>query len=126
MFSFESMLAWKLVFCVNNIPVDTGRKLNEHKTFRRRLGRQLNVLYTFNLCPVSTGITASFSDLLQQYEKFSWTAQQNCLISVFLIITFDIFFAKFSLFSLKNLCDIYSIGLFRTKSNIYDEAFLRK
>ena len=36
----------------NNGPVDTGRKLNKHKTFRRRL---LNVLCTFNLRPVSTG-----------------------------------------------------------------------
>ena len=33
-------------------PVDTGRKLNEHKTFRRRPGRLLNVLCTFNLRPV--------------------------------------------------------------------------
>ena len=37
-------------------PVDTGRKLNVHKTFRRRLGRLLNVLCTFNLRPVSTGL----------------------------------------------------------------------
>ena len=29
-------------------PVDTGRKLNEHKTFRRRPGRLLNVLCKFN------------------------------------------------------------------------------
>ena len=36
------------------LPVDTGRKLNVHKTFRRRLGRLLNVLCTFNLRPVST------------------------------------------------------------------------
>ena len=35
--------------------VDTGRKLNVHKTFRRRPGRLLNFLYTFNLHPVSTG-----------------------------------------------------------------------
>ena len=35
-------------------PVDTGRKLIVHKTFRRRPGRLLNVLYTFNLCPVYT------------------------------------------------------------------------
>ena len=34
-------------------PVDTGRKLNVHQTFRRRLGRLLNVLCTFNLRPVS-------------------------------------------------------------------------
>ena len=30
------------------IPVDTGRKLNVHKTFRRHPGRLLNVLCTFN------------------------------------------------------------------------------
>ena len=34
--------------------VDTGRKSNVHKTFRRRPGRPLNVLCTFNLRPVST------------------------------------------------------------------------
>ena len=32
-----------------NYPVDIGRKLNVHKTFRRRPGRLLNVLCTFNL-----------------------------------------------------------------------------
>ena len=36
-------------------PVDTGLKLNVHKTFRRRPGRLLNVLCTFNLRPVSRG-----------------------------------------------------------------------
>ena len=36
-------------------PVDKRRKLNVHKTFRRRSGRLLNVLCTFNLRPVSTG-----------------------------------------------------------------------
>ena len=36
-------------------PVGTGRKLNVHKTFRRRPGRLLNVLCTFNLRPVSIG-----------------------------------------------------------------------
>ena len=39
-----------------NTPVGTGRKLNVHKTFRRRPGRLLNVLCTFNLRPVSTGL----------------------------------------------------------------------
>ena len=42
-------------FCNIFYPVDTGRKLNIHKTFRRRPGRLLNVLCTFNLRPVSTG-----------------------------------------------------------------------
>ena len=36
-------------------PIDTGRKLNVHKTFRRRPRRLLNVLCTFNLRPVFTG-----------------------------------------------------------------------
>ena len=36
-------------------PVDTGRKLNVRKTSRRRPGRLLNVLCTFNVRPVSTG-----------------------------------------------------------------------
>ena len=40
---------------VSKIPVDTGRKLNVYKTFRRRL---LNVLCTFTLRPVSTGMVA--------------------------------------------------------------------
>ena len=38
-----------------NCPVDIERKLNVHKTFRRRPGRLLSVLCTFNLRPVSTG-----------------------------------------------------------------------
>ena len=38
-----------------NSLVDTGRKLNVHKTFRRRTGRLLNVLCTFHLRHVSTG-----------------------------------------------------------------------
>ena len=41
--------------------VDKGRKLNVHKTLRRRPGRLLNVLCTFNLRPVSTGTCISFS-----------------------------------------------------------------
>ena len=36
--------------------VDTGRKLTVQKTSRRRPGRLLNVLCTFNLRPVSTGL----------------------------------------------------------------------
>ena len=37
-------------------PVDTGRKLNVHKTFRKRPGHLLNVSFTFNLNLVSTGL----------------------------------------------------------------------
>ena len=45
---------------IRAMPLDTGRKLNVHKTFGRRPGRLLNVLCTFNLRPVPRGI------LLQQ------------------------------------------------------------
>ena len=51
-------------------PVDTGRKLNVHKTFK---GRPLNVLCTFNLPPVSTGTLVSF--------KLSTTFFQQLFIS---------------------------------------------
>ena len=43
------------IIWTHNHPVDTGRKLNVHKMFRRRPGRPLNVLRAFNLRPVSTG-----------------------------------------------------------------------
>ena len=36
-------------------PLDTVRKLNLHKTFKRRSGRLLNVLCTVNLRQVSKG-----------------------------------------------------------------------
>ena len=39
----------------NATPVDTGRKLNVHKTFIIRPGRLVNILCTFNLRPVSAG-----------------------------------------------------------------------
>ena len=41
---------------MESFPVDTGRKLNVYKTFGRRPGRLKNVLCTFNLRPVSTGL----------------------------------------------------------------------
>ena len=51
------MMQNKVIFVsVTSIPpVDTERKLDVHKTFRRRPGRLLNVLCPFNLRPVSTG-----------------------------------------------------------------------
>ena len=39
------------------IPLYTGRKLNLHKTFRRRPGRLRNILYKFNLRPASRAMT---------------------------------------------------------------------
>ena len=59
---FEAVVAWiqhdKNNRMVNIIvkPVDTARKLNVYKTFRRRPGCLLNALYAFNLCSVFKGI----------------------------------------------------------------------
>ena len=50
---------WTITLGATDFPVDTGLELNVHKTFRRRPGRFLNVLCTFNLRPVSTGLLIS-------------------------------------------------------------------
>ena len=52
---YEWMGKW-LLRQTSRFPVDTGRKMNVHKTFRRRPVSLLNVLSTFNLRPVYTGI----------------------------------------------------------------------
>ena len=60
-------------------PVDTGRKLNVHKTFRRRPGRLLNVLCTFNLRPVSTGLSTTL--ILSQRKCFVVYVTVNIVIA---------------------------------------------
>ena len=80
----QSIFMW-LVF-----PIDTGRKLNAHKTFRRRPGRLLNVLCTFSLRPVFAGLH-SFSAMtklkflspaLPVHSSISYTWLICTLISV--------------------------------------------
>ena len=61
-------------------PVDTGRKLNVHKTFRRRLGRLLNVLCTFSLRPVSAGKEITFT-LVENVKKISFFAKKECAVA---------------------------------------------
>ena len=61
---FLKILVIAVFIKILHIPVDTGRKLDVHKTFRRRPGRLLNLLCTFNLRPVSTGIL-----VLRQTDK---------------------------------------------------------
>ena len=58
-------------------PVDTGRKLNVHKTLRRRPGRPLNGLCMFNLRPVSTRQTSEYTSFygakfkkIVSYDRF--------------------------------------------------------
>ena len=43
-----------------NVLVEIGRKVNLRKTFRRRPGRLLNVLCTFNLRTVSTVVLLQY------------------------------------------------------------------
>ena len=59
-------------------PVDTGRKLNVHKTFGRRPGRLLNVLCTFNLRPVSMGYSQS------QQSKHGWLTRSILWVSFYI------------------------------------------
>ena len=61
----------------SKIPVETGRKLNVHATFRRCLGRLLNVLCTFNLCPVSTGRIAIIVKISK--DKFLYTRYESTI-----------------------------------------------
>ena len=60
------------------VPADTGRKLNLHKTFRRRPERLLNVLCTFNLRLVSTGRNGKISKLLQKTWSFLLWKTTRC------------------------------------------------
>ena len=63
----------------NAIPLDTGRKLSVRKTFRRRPGRLLNVLYTLNLRTVSKGTAHQ----LQQRLKLSVSLIYRVLFNYF-------------------------------------------
>ena len=62
---------------MSKTPVDTGRKWNVHKTFRRRPGRLLNVLCTFNLRPVSMGIVQNGIILAAQVKDLAHAVVQT-------------------------------------------------
>ena len=64
------------------IPVDTGRKLNVNKTFRKRPGRLLNVLCTFSLRPVSTGmlhLICLIGFWISLWQQLLTQIQQKCM-----------------------------------------------
>ena len=65
-----------LIVCLS-FPVDTGRKLNVHKTFRSRPERLLNVLYTFILRPVPTGFLGG-TFFLDHYSEYLWYRLFKC------------------------------------------------
>ena len=75
-----------------SFPVDTGRKLNVHKTFRRGPGRLLNVLCTFNLRPVSSG----FLDMFQLSEALDEAVQCDYLDKLQQIADYIAFFKDLS------------------------------
>ena len=61
----------------NIIPVGTGRKLNVHKTLRKRPGHLLNVLCTFSLPPVSPVFTIRLFSLLCKTLKHPLEKRSN-------------------------------------------------
>ena len=85
------------------ISLDTGRKFNVYKTFRRLPGRLLNVLYMFNLQPV-------FKELLSLVT--------NIIYFVLLILTLN--FSGFYLYFQKKLCFSYRPHFYPLKQ-VYDK-----
>ena len=76
--------------------VDTGRKLNAHKTFRRLPGRLLNVLCTFNLRPASIG----------KHYRVTANLSRKVISLVLLVPSFGVYsnvFKSILIFSLKLL-----------------------
>ena len=78
-------------------PVDTGRKLNVYKTFRRRPGHFLNVFCTFNLHPFHTGLLPPTLILLKNW--LDWNGGKQNLL--WFNESFLMFFIMFFMFSIK-------------------------
>ena len=70
-------------------PLDTGRNLNVHKTFRKHPGNLMNVLFTFNLRPVFRGYNV-FTSL-----KNVAIVLLETLPNTEVIVTIMIFYPKF-------------------------------
>ena len=79
-------------------PVDTGRKLNVHKTLRRRPGRLLNVLCTFYLRPVSTGFASYYSQKQPPEELCKKTVFKNFAVSTGTHLCLSLFLIKLQTF----------------------------
>ena len=67
-------------------------KLNVYKTFRRRPGHFINVLYTFNLRPLSRGVIASNISILSLFYKVYKRIIYGQYINVDISIKQKIFF----------------------------------
>ena len=64
----------------DTLPVDTGSKLNVHKTFRRRPVCLLNVLCAFNLRPVSIGLLQNNNDTCNHHRNIQTWIVEICEI----------------------------------------------
>ena len=73
-------------------PLDTGRKLNAHKTFRRCPGRLLNVLCTFILRPVPRGywFVCNIASSMKLSDPGYFFKSQGKLFLSFLYILFSL------------------------------------
>ena len=117
-------------------PVDTGRKLNVHKTLRRRPGRLLNILCAFHLRPVSVGKGSLGTLFWPQRDNVCLGSNQGCLLWSWCIFNWQywtvlLFWEKinrkcwkrFQLRSAPLLLIIISIHIF---SLVYSHFFILK
>ena len=79
--------------------MDTDRKLNIHKTFRRRPGRHLNVLCTFNLRPVSTGVFLTIT-ALKTFENSFIIHLENIIFQYYPVGVNQVYYVQASLLQL--------------------------
>ena len=99
-------------------PVDTRRKLNVHKTFRRRPGRLLNVLCTFVLCLLGCAIWYNLKNVKTPYMvKVKVTLLHGCF-SRFLNCTNGTKSRKASYKSHYNMENAFIIFLVKPVSHI--------
>ena len=82
--SWNSYSVWENVIK----PADTGCKLNVDKTFRRRPGRLLNVLCTFNLRPVSKG-NAEHGKIFLEFESLDCQILDVSMVNIDRISFFE-------------------------------------
>ena len=87
----KTLLNWNKL----SYPVDTGRKLNVHKTFRRRPRRLLNVLCMFNLRPASTGTRLSLTKKTLKIHYHDFNIKQLCFLCITSVsLNKDLYFPK--------------------------------
>ena len=124
-----------------NVLVEIARKVNLRKTFRRRPGRLLNVLCTFNLRPVSTVVLLQyfthvlFYVLIQEFNEseslWSYLKRKGITLSrttiVFLKLCFILMTRKrtFEIYSNLMLLNSCMLGIRYTRT-FFLEKHLQK